>query len=223
MSAFYFPFDFTKDDIIKIVGDEFKHIKVQRKLSNELKITNGLGKLAITDVIDVQKDYISLKVKEIIENNNESSKHITLFFGLIDDKNRIEYLIEKATELGVISIYPVFCKNSQFKKFDIKRAIKKSIAAIKQSERSLLPEINEIIDFNSMLSMFDKYELNILADMNGNDSIENKNNISICVGPEGGFTADELAKLNKITTSLKVGNSVLRTETATIALISKII
>jgi len=224
MSAFYYPFELNKNEIINISGDEFKHIKVQRKLSNTLNLTNGLGQSAIAEVIELQKSQITLKITEVFELKNENIKDITLFFGLIDDKNRIEILIEKATELGVKEIYPVFCKNSQFKKFDIKRAERKAIAAIKQSERSVLPKISEIIDFKVLLDKLKNFDISILADIGGDDNIKlNYKNISICVGPEGGFSEVELNQLSSITTKLKVGNSVLRTETAAIAILSKIL
>lgn len=224
MSAFYYPFDLIKNDDICIDGDEFKHIKVQRKLSNSINLTNGLGKSAIAEIKEIHKSQIILNITDVFNNKNENIKNITLFFGLIDDKNRIEILIEKATELGVKEIYPVYCKNSQFKKFDIKRAEKKAIAAIKQSERSILPKINEIINFKEMIRKFNDFEISLLADIKGDENlgIYNKN-ISICVGPEGGFSQEEFLDLNKKTVKLKVGNSVLRTETAAIALLSKII
>lgn len=223
MSSFYFPFDFNKGDIIKIAGEEFKHIKVQRKTDKQINISNGKGLFAKALPTQLNKDSIELKILDIFENYNENIYTTTLFFGLIDDKSRVEYIIEKATELGVNSIYPLICEFTQYPKFDLVRSEKKAISALKQSERSFLPKIHNPIKFNDIINKINDYDVSLIADKDGSDEIiDSKNNIALFVGPEGGFSNDEKEFLFKHCKKVKLSNSVLRTETACISLFQKI-
>lgn len=224
MGLFYIPKNLVLNETLELPIDEAKHLRVLRK-SDEILLTNGLGTICSTKIISINKTGTVVQINKIHNRNTENKFNSTLFFGLIDDKNRIEFIIEKMTELGINSIYPVYCANSQFKKFDRQRAIKKAISAIKQSERSILPEINEIITFEEMTNMLTRFDLNILADKDGdkeiNFELENKK-ISLIIGPEGGFSQNELEILSEKVLKVKLANSILRAETAAISLLSKL-
>jgi 16S rRNA (uracil1498-N3)-methyltransferase len=224
MGLFYIPTNLVLNEILELPFDEAKHLKVLRKY-DEILLTNGLGVIYSAKVISTSKSTSIIQINKIHNRNTENKFSSTLFFGLIDDKSRIEFIIEKMTELGVNSIYPVYCSNSQFKKFDRQRAIKKAISAIKQSERSVLPEINEIITFEEMNNMLKTFDLNILADKGGYGDINfelNSKKISLLIGPEGGFSKIELDMLADKVVKLKLANSILRAETAAISLLSKL-
>lgn len=223
MSSFYFPFDFDKGDIIKITDEEFKHIKVQRKTAKQINISNGNGLFATAIPTQLNKDSIELKILNIFQNYNENIYNSTLFFGLIDDKSRIEFIIEKATELGVNSIYPLICEYTQYPKFDLVRSEKKAISALKQSERSFLPKIHNPIKFTELNNLIRNFDLSLIADIDGiNEIINSQKNIALFVGPEGGFSNNEKEFLFKHCKKIKLSNSVLRTETACISLFQKI-
>lgn len=223
MSSFYFPFDFDKGDIIKITDEEFKHIKVQRKTDKQINISNGNGLFATAIPTQLNKDSIELKILNIFHNYNENIYNSTLFFGLIDDKSRIEFIIEKATELGVNSIYPLICEYTQYPKFDLVRSEKKAISALKQSERSFLPKIYNPIKFTELNNLIRNFDLSLIADIDGiNEIINSQKNIALFVGPEGGFSNNEKEFLFKHCKKIKLSNSVLRTETACISLFQKI-
>lgn len=224
MSAFYFPFDFDVNDVITITDEEFKHIKVQRKLNKNLKITNGLGLVAVATPLSNDKNSIQLKIISIYRNHNENKFNSTLFFGLIDDKNRVEFIIEKATELGVNEIYPLICENTQIAKFDINRNIKKAISAIKQSERAILPNIYSPLKFEELNSFKLNNKNCFLADKDGiEESIKVDSEVFFFVGPEGGFSSNELDFLDLNCKKVKLGNAVLRTETACISIFQKVL
>lgn len=223
MSSFYFPFDFDKGDIIKITDEEFKHIKVQRKTDKQINISNGNGLFATAIPTQLNKDSIELKILNIFQNYNENIYNSTLFFGLIDDKSRIEFIIEKATELGVNSIYPLICEYTQYPKFDLVRSEKKAISALKQSERSFLPKIYNPIKFTELNNLIRNFDLSLIADIDGiNEIINSQKNIALFVGPEGGFSNNEKEFLFKHCKKIKLSNSVLRTETACISIFQKI-
>lgn len=224
MSAFYFPFDFDVNDVITITDEEFKHIKVQRKLNRNLKITNGLGLVADATPLSNDKNSIQLKITSIYRNHNENKVKSTLFFGLIDDKNRIEFILEKATELGVNEIYPLICENTQLAKFDLNRSIKKAISAIKQSERAILPKIYSPLKFEELKSFKLNNKNCFLADKDGiEENIKVDSEVFFFVGPEGGFSNNELDFLTLNCKKVKLGNAVLRTETACISIFQKVL
>lgn len=222
MHCFYSDFN-QKSKIIELKGDEFKHFKVLRIDKKEkILVSNGKGQVAECSIYQSDKNIVKLNIDLHKENYNESDFKILLFCGLIQDKSKIELICEKATELGVNEINFLITKHSQKVKPNLDRLIKKTISALKQSNRSRLPKINFLkfsdIDF-IRLSKFDV----VLADKEGNTQIKNlEGDIAIFVGPEAGFSSSEINTLNSLFSiaSVKLSSSILRTETACISIIS---
>ena len=145
-------------------------------------------------------------------------------------------IIEKAVELGVRNIYPVEMQRSIVRLKDkdkhkkIERWNKISESAAKQSKRDIIPEVKQITTINNI--EFNKYDLNIFLDTQEENNTLNKlnedlkkqdkeiKNISITIGPEGGLTEEEREELLKNTTPIKLGKRILRTETASIVIVS---
>lgn len=150
--------------------------------------------------------------------------------------DKMEYIIQKTTELGVKRIIPVKMErcvakiNDKDKINKIDRWRKIAEVAAKQSQRDTIPVIDEIIKLNDI--NIDKYDVFIIAyEKEKNISIKNllqKNkqskNIGILIGPEGGINEKEIKLLQEKGGKLvSLGERILRTETAPIALISMII
>ncbi len=214
--------------------EESKHIiKVLRKKQGDIiHITNGKGTLFISKISLESERKCEVQIMEsTFFEPNMFHRHIAIAPTKIND--RMEWFLEKATEIGIDEITPIICDHSERKVFKVDRAEKIILAAMKQSNQFYLPKINEPITFQKCIKLeFDG--LKCIAHCEENEKISFKNSIKpnqntmILIGPEGDFSSKEIAlalKNNFIPVSL--GANRLRTETAalvachTIALINE--
>jgi 16S rRNA (uracil1498-N3)-methyltransferase len=221
MQLFYNAELKNTDTFFQFDKDESKHIiKVLRKRGGDtIFITDGKGNLfhaAIT--LESEK---KCEVK-IIKIESFESKNYQLHIAIAPTKmnDRLEWFLEKATEIGIDEITPIICDNSERKIVKIDRAEKIIQGAMKQSNQFYLPQINEPISLTDFL----KKEINsskFIAHCEEDkkdlfkNSVKPNENILILIGPEGDFSSKEITlalKNNFIPVSL--GNTRLRTETA---------
>ncbi|PKM91147.1 16S rRNA (uracil(1498)-N(3))-methyltransferase [Candidatus Falkowbacteria bacterium HGW-Falkowbacteria-1] len=162
-----------------------------------------------------------------IENKFKPKREIILFQSLIK-KDKMEWVVQKATELGVTKIFPIISKRSEKKDINLDRLNKIIIEAVEQCGRLDLPLIFEPLKFSDIWSKVEG--LTFLGDGSGinvteffKKNEENCKKVSIIIGPEGGFenTEIELAKKNKVEI-VRLNTYVLRSETASIAFLSLI-
>ncbi len=167
--------------------------------------------------------------KEIIltrENKNKDSfdlPQLGLAFAPIR-KNRLSFLIEKATELGVTELYPILTDHTQYRELNLDRLEKITIEATEQCGRFSPPKISPILSFDEFLKLNKKFiYLNEKRDEN-TPLISKKlmKKSTILVGPEGGFSEAELEKLNSYKNAIpaSLGQLILRTETASLKALS---
>jgi len=140
--------------LIIIDDEEHIHLKALRtKVNNKVLITDGLGMTVECLILSFDKKSHTLKVLKIYYFLNEINKEIILFLGILDNKDRLEFAIEKSIELGVKKIYLMktdYSANYSAKiKLNINRLNSKVIATVKQCKRSILPEIN-LIEFDGI-------------------------------------------------------------------------
>ena len=186
-------------------------------------ITDGKGNKYEAKLVEKERNISKL---EIINKFTKSEKKLELSIAIspIKKSNRFEWFLEKVTEIGISSIYPIVCDHSEKTSLNINRAKKILISSMKQSLQTYLPEIYEPTDFNSFVTNYFKNSLNLIAtnktDFNPKPFSEfaGAENTLIMIGPEGGFSNDELliAKNAKFT-AVSLGNNRLRTETAGVA------
>jgi 16S rRNA (uracil1498-N3)-methyltransferase len=214
--------------------EESKHIvKVLRKKEGDkIFITNGLGYLFESEIIMASEKKCEVKItKETFQEPNTFYTHIAVAPTKMND--RLEWFLEKATEIGIHEITPIICDHSERKVYKIDRAEKIIQAAMKQSLHYYIPKINEPVS----LSQFIKSNITgqkFIAHCEETDKKTFKNEvkrdekITILIGPEGDFSTKEInfAIENKFI-PVTLGNTRLRTETAalvachTIALINE--
>lgn len=220
MECIYYP-DFTEEtNSITIENEEFFHIKALRlRINDNILLTNGKGLIAECIVVDYQKKNCVLNIIKFEKNKGEGKKNIILALGILDNKDRLEFAIEKTVELGISSFIPISTQFSQRKRINITRLENKTIAAMKQTKRATLTKIYEIMNVSEIIETFaSEYQI-IIADENGTlpNEIQFSNNILLMVGPEGGFSDNEKQIITKIEhTKMYLGNSRLRAETAAI-------
>ena len=219
------------NDKAVISGPDFKHIvKVLRlKAGDEITLfdvnsteyygkISGIGKIDIT--VDIERSQIV---------NTESPIDITLLQGL-SKGDKMDYVIEKATELGVRKVVPVITERSQIRQSDRKTRWERiSLEASKQCGRTKPTLIENTLKFEEAIKIYAKSELPIILHVDCKvsaksyikNSLQAPQNIVLFVGPEGGFTDNEVLLGNKMGfISLGLGPRVLRTETASVAVLS---
>lgn len=234
MQLFYNP-DIKQGDITFFFDkEESKHIvKVLRKKENDkIFITNGLGFLFESEIILASEKKCEVKItKEIFQEPDKFYTHIVVAPTKMND--RLEWFLEKATEIGIHEITPIICDHSERKVYKIDRAEKIIQAAMKQSLHYYLPKINEPISFAQFVkSNSDGQKFIAHCEETDKKSFKNEvkkdEKITILIGPEGDFSTKEInLAIENHFIPVTLGNTRLRTETAalvashTIALINE--
>ena len=234
MQLFYNSNIKSNDKTFFFDKEESKHIvKVLRKKeSDKIFITNGLGYLfeSIIEVASEKKCEVKI-IKETFQQPDIFYTHIAVAPTKMND--RLEWFLEKATEIGIHEITPIICDHSERKVYKIDRAEKIIQAAMKQSLHYYLPKINEPIS----LSQFVKSNIDgqkFIAHCEETDKksfkkeVKKDEKITILIGPEGDFSTKEInLAIENNFIPVTLGNTRLRTETAalvachTIALINE--
>ena len=220
----FFNKDLSQDDSRLIIDrEESRHIVkvLRKKVGDTIYITNGKG-ILFTTVIDViNKNSTELKIIEA-KQEAESKFHINIAVAPTKNNDRIEWFVEKSTEIGVNTISTVMCEKSERKKIKIDRLEKITISAMKQSLQLHKPIIQELVSFEEFIKNCES-ENKFIAHCKENEKLFlgdcelNSNTITVLIGPEGGFSQKEigLAEENGFI-SVSLGNTRLRTETAAI-------
>lgn len=186
-------------------------------------VGDGLGKVYRCNVAEISKRNLQLE----IENSTKYEKplaQIHLYIAFTKNIARIEWLIEKATEIGLGSITPIVTQRSEKHFIKIERLKKIIASAYCQSQQVYMPFINEPAQFN--LSLIEKVKSEIthcgIAHCISSDNkkhiskvLKKNQDFAIFIGPEGDFTLDEINLcLQYGFSEVHLGNSRLRTETA---------
>ena len=219
-----------------IILDEFSShhaLRVMRvKVDDFLILFNGDGFEYRGRVSDINKKTINVEILSKEKKNNESPININLFQS-ISSNEKMDMVIQKATELGVSSIQPIFTSRSTIK-LSLDRTKKRlihwkqvSISACEQSGRSKIPTIKSPIEFDQISEgIKTTNSLNLLLHPDNLEESSNLPNeysgdINIFIGPEGGFSQDEVLLLKKQNCiNIQLGPRILRTETAPLAIIA---
>lgn len=225
MDCVYAPELSTDFKEISIQGDESKHLKALRLDEGaSLLVTNGSGLTAFTSIKKKSKDFYLLEIERFESSYCEAEKVVTLAMPILDNRDRFEFALEKAVELGIKHFIPFYSQFCQRKTINHQRLEKKAIAAMKQSNRSIMPIIDKPKSLRKLSETFSSYKTVLLADFDAYNVFNLKIEFpALCiVGPEGGFTTEELSFLKSMSNvhTFFLGNSILRSETASIALLS---
>ena len=209
-----------KNKFITLEGQEMIHCTtVLRKSINDfIYVVDGKGSLFYSKIIEIHSDYCKL----LIDSKKTIKRKINIHLLISPTKNhkRIEWMIEKVVEIGVERITFLICQNSIRKTVNLSRLNKIALSAMKQTQNTFLPLIDQCISFEESFSLIKSKE-KYIAHLNKKDNlflgnaIKSNNNKAIFIGPEGDFDKNEVEyslKQNCIEVSL--GSSRLRTETS---------
>ncbi|MDP3762926.1 MAG: RsmE family RNA methyltransferase [bacterium] len=158
------------------------------------------------------------KILEKVLNRRESERKIFLFQSLLK-KDRMEWVFQKGTEVGVFEFVPVLSARSVKKDFNKVRAEKIIKEAAEQSGRAILPKVGGVLEFTEALEFVQKERLSgVIADPNSKKHISEtlkEPKMALFVGPEGGFTEEEIGDAKECGfKAVSLGKLNLRSETA---------
>ena len=209
------------------------------EIGERVELCDGIGTTAKGQIVSLKKD-IALVAFEKVWKEEKEIKEISLFCAVLKKEN-FELVVQKATECGVANIIPVITTRTIKMGLNMERLQKIAREACEQCSRSYLPTISEPVSFEESLVMAKSKDTNIIFDASGevllgkmtcehdgantrNFSAEkypciltNKTSPSLWIGPEGGWTPEELekAKAQKFSVA-SLGKNILRAETAAI-------
>lgn len=239
MHHFFIKPEDISDNTAIIKGDDVRHIVnvLRMKVGQELLISTGEDWDYLCTIKEILSDSVLLDIKSENEDTKELGVKVRLYQGL-PKSDKMEFIIQKAVELGVYEIIPVITKRTivklDKKKSDLKvgrwQAIAKSAA--KQSKRGIIPKIEAPIDFKNAIDSAKDFEKKLIPYEEAVDIEKTRrllrefnkgDNIAVFIGPEGGFEANEVEyAVERGFEAVTLGKRILRTETAGLAILSNI-
>lgn len=230
-------FDLTGSEV-EITGEIAHQMAKVLKLEigEQVELCDGKGTNALGKIKTLSKNSTIVEIESCSTEATQDKKSVSLFCAVLKKEN-FELVVQKATECGVDKIIPVITTRTIKMGLNMERLQKIAREACEQSHRSILPEVLEPISFEKSLEMLNKEDLNpiraenplrALATSNGTSIIFDASgekfssdlingNVNIFIGPEGGWTPEELETAQKHNFKIfTLGKNILRGETAAI-------
>lgn len=223
-------------EFVTITGTDVNHIKnvLRMKPGEKIRVSNQKGLDYFCEITEVTDTFVQADILKEEAASTELPSKIYLFQGL-PKGDRMETVIEKAVELGVYEIIPVAMKycvvklDAKKEAAKVARWQKQAEAAAKQSKRSIIPQVHSVMTYKEAVeyAMACKVRLvpyenerGMAATEEAFKSIKPGDSISVMIGPEGGFSEEEIAMVRKEMQVISLGKRILRTDTAGIAIMS---
>jgi 16S rRNA (uracil1498-N3)-methyltransferase len=198
-----------------------KHVLqvLRMKTGEQMHITDGKGNVFVA-IVDRQEKKQCL-VKIIAHHTTSTATHQSIIaVSLIKNAGRFEWFIEKAVEMGVTHIVPLLCERTERIHFRADRMQSIMVSAMLQSQQAWLPVLQEPVRFEKWIA-YPQNGTKCIAHCLQNEKksfkeiANTRGDISICIGPEGDFTDNEIQlALGHAFVPVSLGETRLRTETA---------
>jgi 16S rRNA (uracil1498-N3)-methyltransferase len=226
MSSFYAPELSAQDSVYHLSEEESKHcvkvLRMQEGAAIELVNGNGLQAQCVLETAHAKRSMLRV----VAQVHHEPTPAIHIALAPTKNLDRIEWYLEKATELGISKLSFLLCARSERKQLNLERLEKIAIAAMKQSKRYYLPQIEPLQPFEAFL---DKHPKGYFGHCEGGPKIGLAAllpNLPFLIGPEGDFSSKEIQlALQAGYQAVDMSAFRLRTETAallaTTALLAK--
>lgn len=214
---------------IKVSNNDFNYLVrvMRRKVGDGIFVFNGSDGEFLAEITQIQKKFLILQVKSQISDLIKT-ENITLAFALIKNVG-IDFIAQKGTELGVTNFQPLITQNTIVDKVNLDRFRSNVKEACEQCERNDFPQIQQLKKLDKFLEEETKKKILILCDESGQGNkaseilskikLDEKDEIVIFIGPEGGFSEEEFAKFRELKNlqAISLGKRILRADTAIIS------
>ena len=237
MYRFFTDADNINGSRVVISGDDAHHIKdvLRLGIGDEISVSTGDEWEYTCEIQTVSKDEVSAIIVDTSKPGKELPSKITLY-QCLPKKDKLEWIIQKAVELGAYRIVTVesarvivkLDKKKEAQRLERWNAIAK--AASKQSGRMFIPEVAGVLSFDEMLKEAKNCDVRMIPyekseGMDRTRELMNKikpgQSVAIVIGPEGGFEEAEIEKAKKAGfEAVSLGKRILRTETAGMSVLS---
>ena len=243
MYKFFVNDEQIRENEVIIIGEDVNHIKNVLRLNVEDTIivcNRSTYQSFICSIQQIDSEKIMCKIQEELKVSRETNTYIHIFQGL-PKADKLEWVIEKCTEIGVKEITPVVMQRT-IVKLDEKDKAKKlerwqkiAEVAAKQSQRDIILKVNPVINFKNIFEKVKDYDIVLVAyeeekettlkQILRTNKFNNENmKIAVIIGPEGGIEKSEIEQCieNKIP-PITLGKRILRTETVALVVSSNIL
>ncbi|MFA0963617.1 16S rRNA (uracil(1498)-N(3))-methyltransferase [Roseivirga sp. BDSF3-8] len=219
----YFHTD-LEPDVTNLEEEESRHlIKVLRKKEGDtFRLTNGKGMICKATILTANPKRCEVALSE--RETQQAPPPMALAIAPTKNMDRIEWLTEKAVEIGVEALYFFDSEHSERRVLKTDRLERKALSAMKQSLTAFLPRIEGLMSYEEMLEKAASYKGKYIAwideDVHDHlfDIADFEHSCIVLIGPEGDFTPEEVEKAKGAgITPVSLGNKRLRTETAALA------
>jgi len=235
MARFYVPQPRIQNGMLKVEGDEVKHIRKVLRLreGDGITVFDGLGKEFEGTIVEEGLSSVVIRVENVCSSKGDSPVEVTLAQSLLKGE-KMDYLVQKATELGVQVIVP-FLSSRSVPLLDKSGRQKRhhrweriAIEASKQCGRVVVPKIESLQDYSDMLQRSSPGTLRLILWEREGKRLKEILKISkegrrvfFVVGPEGGFSDGEVEKARGAGfIPVTLGGRILRAETASLCFLS---
>jgi len=243
-TQFYAPPSSIHGSRVVLSGDEARHIAraLRKEPGDVILVVNGIGHRHHVELGHVRPEQVVGTIVDTVDRAGEPPYHLTVALGVLKNRNRFETFLEKATELGVHRIIPLLTDRTEAESLREKRATNILAAAMKQSGRSVLPDLSsptpiadvlasrmaseaagrwichESANSDPLLDRATEVAMATGVATATEDTKSARPELLVLVGPEGGFSEDEVqAAEDAGCQAVLLGSRRLRAETAGIA------
>ncbi|WP_343209251.1 16S rRNA (uracil(1498)-N(3))-methyltransferase [Anaerolentibacter hominis] len=240
MNRFYFKQEQKYGNQVILTGDEVNHIKNVLRLTpgEPVMLCDGAGMDFPGTIIKIEGREVLIQIGEGIPSGTELPGRLYLFQGL-PKKDKMEWIIQKAVELGVYEIIPVQTRRTVVKIEDRKKEARKlerwnsiALSAAKQSHRGIVPKVHSVMGYGESLDYAKELDCAMIPYELASGTVHtetvvkraaNALSAGIFIGPEGGFDEEEILQAEQRgITPVTLGHRILRTETAGLMVLSLI-
>jgi 16S rRNA (uracil1498-N3)-methyltransferase len=222
MEYFYAPPGSVTPPTLTITGSEFTHLThvMRMREGDAIRVVDGNGNCYDALITSITRQAASCRITASTRGLHEPARALTLGAGMLKNPSRFDYLVEKASEIGVVRIVPLLTERTIPRHAKTERWQKLCIAAMKQSGRCVLPEVLEPVTFMEFISTYEPRALKYIPHEQAEiplaaSRIRGDGPAVVCIGPEGGFSDEEVALAQEAGFQpVSLGTRRLRTETA---------
>lgn len=206
-----------------LTEEESKHaIRVLRlQVNDTLQLVDGRGGFYTARIIDAHPKKTLLVIDSAQQQFGTRNHYLHIAVAPTKNIERLEWFLEKATEIGIDEVSLVLCQRSERKEAKVERLDKIITSAVKQSIKAYHPQLNGMLPFSMLVSQYHEGQKFIAHCLPGDDKVSLASQLQlqgsciILIGPEGDFTEKEIAEaLQNGYKPITLGESRLRTETA---------